>query len=1072
MRAKGLTRFLLACLGLVASSLAAAQGVRFSELHYDNDGTDRGEAIEVAGPAGTDLTGWRVVLYNGPTGLVYGTPTVLSGPLPASCGTRGVVVINYPTNGIQNGSPDGMALVNAAGTVVEFLSYEGVTLAVDGPAAGLTSTDILVFETDNTNVGLSLARRPNGTWAPAATNSFGACNDRDDTAPAEVVSVTVTPATTSVNVGRTVTLAATGFGADGQPTAAAFTWTSSDDTVATVDGNGLVTATGGGDAVIRATAANGVFGTAAVHVNPGPPNSSSPVRFNEIHYDNLGTDTGEALEVEGPAGTDIGGFSIVLYNGNGGVVYDTITLSGVLPDSCNGRGVAFVSFPQDGLQNGSPDGMALFDNTGALIEFRSYEGELTANSGPASPVRSVDIGAQEVNAPLGMSLQRNSSGAWIAALSTFGACNAEEPTNTESSVFITGRTASDVPLPVGFQDQLFARLVDFQNQPIPTTFIWTSETPALASIEQNGVFTALGEGSAILRATAEDGTTATITLPTRVAVAGTTAQYGGNAEFGEPTDADPGDDHLVRYPQYTASYNPNRGTPNWVAYNLDATHFGAEDRCDCFTMDPSLPANFPQISTADYTDSGAYHGYGIDRGHLVRSFDRTTGSLDNAYTYLFDNIVPQAADMNQGPWAAFENFLGDEARFNGREVYIVTGVAGNKGTLKDQGRVVIPTSTWKVAVLLPRDQGLSSIGDYRDLEVLAVNMPNEPGVRNVDWTTYLTTVDALETLTGYDLLALLPDDVEGAVESNTQPPLAFATGSTALEEGGEGTFSAAASVDPNGSIASVEWNFGDGSTASGQAVSHVFAQDGVYLVTATVTDNDGLTDTATISVSVANVAPALGDFDDVSLERGGTYTVEGTFADPGADAWTATVDWGDGSAPSQAMATTRSFSLVHVYATAGTFTVTVTIADDDTETSTSHTATVTQPPAPGPDLSQAHVLIDQLVANRKISRDFGRLMKAQVSEAQGYIGQGKNPQAVSVLKIVVLELDLLVQFRQITAADAAPLRTLLTQVITQLGGSTPVAQKYPGYKKFKSCMSRQRPRHHAHHHGSRVHRFR
>ena len=46
-------------------ALSAADGVRVSEIHYDNDGTDTGEAIEIAGPAGTDLTGWSVVLYNG-----------------------------------------------------------------------------------------------------------------------------------------------------------------------------------------------------------------------------------------------------------------------------------------------------------------------------------------------------------------------------------------------------------------------------------------------------------------------------------------------------------------------------------------------------------------------------------------------------------------------------------------------------------------------------------------------------------------------------------------------------------------------------------------------------------------------------------------------------------------------------------------------------------------------------------------------------------------------------------------------------------------------------------------------
>ena len=1067
MRTKGLARFSLACLALLASGFASAQGVRFSELHYDNVGTDTGEAIEVAGPAGTDLTGWRVVLYNGTGNVVYNS-TTLSGPIPATCGTRGVVVVNYPSNGIQNGSPDGMALVNAGGTVIEFLSYEGVMIGADGPAAGVTSVDIGVNETDTRSIGTSLARRPNGSWNGSAANSFGACNEQDNTPPVQIVSVTVSPPGATLNTGSTATFTATALDAGGQTVASAsFNWTSSAPDVASVSPAGVVTGLSAGDTTITATSTNGVFGTAAVHVEHVIPPSTSPVRINEIHYDNVGTDTGEAIEVEGPAGTDLTGYSLVLYNGSNGAMYNTQALSGALPASCGARGVAFAGYPQDGIQNGPPDGIALIDNTGALVEFLSYEGVLTAVDGPAAGITSVDIGVAESNAPMGVSLQRTSGGTWQANAASFGACNNDTPGGIGLS--ITGRNASDPPLPVGFQDQLFARLLDASNQPIASTFAWTSDTPTVASIDQNGVFTALTEGTAILRATAEDGTTDTITLPTRVGVASTTALYGGNAEFGEPKDADDSDDYIVRYPQYTASYNPNRGTPNWVAYDLDATHFGSEDRCDCFTMDPALPSTFTQLTTADYTDAGAFHGYGIDRGHLARSFDRTSGSLDNAYTYLFDNIVPQASDLNQGPWALFENFLGDEARLNNREVYIITGVAGNKGTLKNQGKVVIPTSTWKVAVLMPRDFGLANVADYRDLEIIAVNMPNEPGIRNEDWHVYLTTVDAIETLSGYDLLALLPDDVEGAVESNSQPPLAAVSGSSSLDEGASGTFSAAASVDPNGSIVGYSWSFGDGGSGSGESAVHTYAQDGVYTVTVTVTDNDGLTDSASMSVTVANVAPSLGDFDNASLEAGDTYTVEGTFSDPGADAWSATVDWGDGSAPGQAMLSGQNFSLVHVYNAAGTFAVTVTISDDDAETSTVHTVTVTQPPPPpGPDLSAAYGLIDQLVANRKISRDFGQFMKGQINQAQNYITQGRNGQAVSVLRIVVAEVDLLVQFRQMTAADGAPLRNLLTQVITQLGGTAQATQNTRFFKGH-SCRSHQRLTSHSNHHSLRIH---
>ncbi len=60
---------------------AAPTSVFFNEFHYDNTGTDTGEFIEIAGPAGTDLTGWSITLYNGANGLTYNT-VALSGLLP------------------------------------------------------------------------------------------------------------------------------------------------------------------------------------------------------------------------------------------------------------------------------------------------------------------------------------------------------------------------------------------------------------------------------------------------------------------------------------------------------------------------------------------------------------------------------------------------------------------------------------------------------------------------------------------------------------------------------------------------------------------------------------------------------------------------------------------------------------------------------------------------------------------------------------------------------------------------------------------------------------------------------
>ena len=42
-----------------------------NEIHYDNAGGDTGEFVEIAGAAGTDLTGWKIVLYNGANGATF-----------------------------------------------------------------------------------------------------------------------------------------------------------------------------------------------------------------------------------------------------------------------------------------------------------------------------------------------------------------------------------------------------------------------------------------------------------------------------------------------------------------------------------------------------------------------------------------------------------------------------------------------------------------------------------------------------------------------------------------------------------------------------------------------------------------------------------------------------------------------------------------------------------------------------------------------------------------------------------------------------------------------------------------
>lgn len=137
-----------------------------SEFHYDNGGADANERVEIAAAPGTDLTGWTLVEVNGNGGALKATQ--LSGLV----GESGLVVVDVP--GLQNGAPDGIALVAPDGTVVQFLSYEGAFSATFG-AQTVESTDVGVSESGSGPAEGSI-QLVDGVWVVTDTNTFGAAN--------------------------------------------------------------------------------------------------------------------------------------------------------------------------------------------------------------------------------------------------------------------------------------------------------------------------------------------------------------------------------------------------------------------------------------------------------------------------------------------------------------------------------------------------------------------------------------------------------------------------------------------------------------------------------------------------------------------------------------------------------------------------------------------------------------------------------------------------------------------------------------------------------------------------------
>jgi PKD repeat protein len=149
---------------------------------------------------------------------------------------------------------------------------------------------------------------------------------------------------------------------------------------------------------------------------------------------------------------------------------------------------------------------------------------------------------------------------------------------------------------------------------------------------------------------------------------------------------------------------------------------------------------------------------------------------------------------------------------------------------------------------------------------------------------------------------------------------------------------ASGSSDSDGTIVSYDWDWGDGSTGTGVTASHTYASAGTYTIILTVTDNDGLTGTASEDVSVRAPVPPVAmftvaiDWLDVSVDATGSYDSDGTIV---SYAW----DWGDGSTGSGVTAT-------HSYAMEGTYTITLTVTDNDGLTGSASEDVYVRPPVP------------------------------------------------------------------------------------------------------------------------------
>jgi len=170
--------------------------------------------------------------------------------------------------------------------------------------------------------------------------------------------------------------------------------------------------------------------------------------------------------------------------------------------------------------------------------------------------------------------------------------------------------------------------------------------------------------------------------------------------------------------------------------------------------------------------------------------------------------------------------------------------------------------------------------------------------------------------------------VSVTVNPPNQPPIATAGPDQTVNEDDTVTFDGSTSSDPDGTITAYNWDFGDGSSASGSSTTHVYTSQGTYTITLTVTDNAGLTDTDIALVTVNNLPPVANAGLDKSGNVNESITFDGSAStDTTSDIPSLIYEWsfGDGQ-------TALGKIVTHSYQTQGIYTSTLTVTDNDVAT--------------------------------------------------------------------------------------------------------------------------------------------
>ena len=214
-----------------------------------------------------------------------------------------------------------------------------------------------------------------------------------------------------------------------------------------------------------------------------------------------------------------------------------------------------------------------------------------------------------------------------------------------------------------------------------------------------------------------------------------------------PISLVPRQEQIIRHSGYTVSYNKDLKIPNWVSYELTREETkGKEKRGNRFIADPLVTG--PIATNADYTRSG------YDKGHMAPAADMKWSPEAMKESFYFSNMCPQHPQLNRRGWKNLEEKIRNWAIADSAIIIICGPIIEKQPKTIGKNKVAVPQRFFKV-VLSPFAKPIRAIGFLFNNEQVV-----EP------LSSYVVTVDSIESLTNMDFFAPLPDEIENKIEAD------------------------------------------------------------------------------------------------------------------------------------------------------------------------------------------------------------------------------------------------------------------------------------------------------------------